>query len=102
MWLSVQGMPVPVLPIVWLKQVILWLWLRLVPFSTFTSYLPACSVDDARELTGTNSELGNGNLTQVPNTDVFFAGKDPKDTNPNIDWGFVTTPQAVSIRSSWG
>lgn len=41
-------------------------------------------------------EIGNSNLSQIPFDDVWFAGKDRTDYNPLIDWGFVTTPQAVS------
>ena len=41
-------------------------------------------------------EVDNGNLSVVPGTDTYFAGADPKDTNPLIDWGFVTAPQPVS------
>lgn len=37
----------------------------------------------------------NGNYSQIPLDDTLWTGKDPKDTNPVIDWGFVTTPQAV-------
>ena len=45
---------------------------------------------------GSFYEIGNGNLSQIPADGVWFAGKDPTDTNPLIDWNFVTTPQAVS------
>jgi choline dehydrogenase len=45
-------------------------------------------------------ELDNGNLSVVPALAVFFAGTDPKDTQPLVDWGFVTTPQAVSTWNS--
>lgn len=41
-------------------------------------------------------EVDNGNLSVVPGTDTYFAGADPDDTNPLIDWGFVTAPQPVS------
>lgn len=37
----------------------------------------------------------NGNISVIPAFDVFYAGASPEDTNPNIDWGFVTSPQAV-------
>lgn len=37
-----------------------------------------------------------GNLSVIPADDVYYAGSDPSDTDPMIDWGFVTTPQAVS------
>lgn len=36
-------------------------------------------------------------LLQVPLYDTLWSGKDPKDTNPAVDWGFVTTPQAVCL-----
>ena len=41
-------------------------------------------------------EIGNSNLSQIPLDDIYFAGKDRTDYNPLIDWGFYTTPQAVS------
>ena len=41
-------------------------------------------------------EIGNSNLSQVPLDDIYFAGKERTDYNPLIDWGFYTTPQAVS------
>lgn len=47
---------------------------------------------------GSFYELSNGNLSQIPNRDVFFAGKSVTDTNPLVDWGFVTTPQAVRTK----
>lgn len=37
-----------------------------------------------------------GNYSQVPAYDTLWTGKDPQDTNPQLDWGFVTTPQEVS------
>ena len=45
---------------------------------------------------GSFYEIGNSNLSQIPLNDVWFAGKDKTDYNPLIDWGFSTTPQAVS------
>ena len=42
-------------------------------------------------------EIGNSNLSQIPQDDVWFAGKDKTDFNPLIDWGFQTTAQAVSL-----
>ena len=42
-------------------------------------------------------EIGNSNLSQIPQDDIYFAGKEKTDFNPLIDWGFQTTPQAVSI-----
>ncbi|KAL8819731.1 MAG: hypothetical protein Q9223_001888 [Gallowayella weberi] len=35
-----------------------------------------------------------GNTSVVPGYCTAFAGTDPADTNPSIDWSFVTTPQA--------
>ena len=42
------------------------------------------------------SEDDVGNLSAVPAYSVRYAGSSPSDTNPLIDWGFVTTPQIVS------
>ena len=39
----------------------------------------------------------NGNTSIVPGYDSVYTGTDPADTNPNIDWGYVTVPQTVSI-----
>ncbi|GME63854.1 GMC oxidoreductase [Neofusicoccum parvum] len=39
-------------------------------------------------------ETGNGNLTQIPAFCTYFTGGDPADSNPLVDWDFVTTPQA--------
>ncbi|KAI9751373.1 MAG: hypothetical protein M4579_006096 [Chaenotheca gracillima] len=41
---------------------------------------------------GSFYEIGNGNLSQVPGSDVYYSGKSPDDVNPLIDWGFVTQP----------
>ena len=41
-------------------------------------------------------EVGNGNLSQVPATDTWFAGKSEHDFQPLIDWGYITAPQSVS------
>ena len=40
-------------------------------------------------------EQDSGNLSVVPGTATFFAGTDANDTDPLIDWGFVTIPQVV-------
>lgn len=40
-------------------------------------------------------ELDNGNRSVIPALAVFYAGTDPKDVQPLVDWGFVTTPQPV-------
>lgn len=45
---------------------------------------------------GSFYEIDNGNLSQVPAYDLYFAGESLNDTNPSIDWGFVTTPQPVN------
>lgn len=37
-----------------------------------------------------------GNFSTVPAYGVFSAGANPEDVDPLIDWGFVTTSQAVS------
>lgn len=42
-------------------------------------------------------EVDNGNRSVIPGLAVFYSGADPKDTQPLIDWGFVTTPQAVGL-----
>jgi choline dehydrogenase len=42
-------------------------------------------------------EMGNGNISQIAQDDIFWADKDRNDTNPLIDWGFQTTSQAVSV-----
>lgn len=46
---------------------------------------------------GSFYEIDNGNLSQIPAYSTWFGGKDPKDTSPLIDWGFVTTPQRVRL-----
>ena len=45
---------------------------------------------------GTFYEVTSGNFSSIPGDDVYYNGKDPKDTNPLLDWGFTTTPQNVS------
>lgn len=44
-------------------------------------------------------EISNGNFSQVPATDGYFASTGKRDWQPLIDWGYVTTPQAVSIEA---
>lgn len=44
---------------------------------------------------GSFYEITNGNVSEIPAYDIYFAGKDPNDFNPLIDWGFTSTPQAV-------
>ncbi|GLA32460.1 hypothetical protein AnigIFM63604_004371 [Aspergillus niger] len=38
-------------------------------------------------------EIDNGDLSVVPEYATFFAGPDPSDYQPLIDWGFPTQPQ---------
>ena len=40
-------------------------------------------------------EVDSGNTSVVPGYSTFYAGTDPRDTDSEIDWGFVTTPQAA-------
>ena len=40
-------------------------------------------------------EIGNGNISQVPAGDGTYDGKAKDDWQPLVDWGYVTTPQAV-------
>ena len=42
-------------------------------------------------------EISNGNISQVPATDGAYTGRSKDDWQPLIDWGYVTTPQAVSL-----
>ncbi|KAI9716321.1 MAG: hypothetical protein M1812_005386 [Candelaria pacifica] len=42
---------------------------------------------------GSFYEISNGNISQVPATDGYFAGKSLKDSQPLIDWNYATTPQ---------
>lgn len=44
-------------------------------------------------------EVDSGNISVVPGYSTFYAGTDPNDTDPRIDWNFVTTPQAASFSS---
>ncbi|KAI9688874.1 MAG: hypothetical protein M1822_001231 [Bathelium mastoideum] len=46
---------------------------------------------------GTFYEISNGNVSQIPADDTTFAGKDPHDWQPAIDWGFVTDPQEALL-----
>jgi choline dehydrogenase len=43
---------------------------------------------------GSLYEVTNPLLSTMPAGDVIFAGASPLDTNPLVDWNFVTTPQA--------
>ena len=49
---------------------------------------------------GSFYEISNGNISQVPSTDGFFAGKSLSDSQPLIDWNYATTPQKVSTKAS--
>lgn len=40
-------------------------------------------------------EIDGGNVSTIPTFGPAFTGKSPEDTNPLIDWNFVTTPQPV-------
>ena len=40
-------------------------------------------------------EQDDGNISVVPGQCTFFTGTAPTDTQPLVDWSFVTTPQAV-------
>ena len=40
-------------------------------------------------------EIDNGNISVIPGEATFYAGANPNNTQPLIDWGFVTTPQAA-------
>ena len=42
-------------------------------------------------------EADNGNISTTPGYDFFFSGTNPNDTNPKVDWSFVTEPQAVIL-----
>ena len=44
-------------------------------------------------------EADSGNVSVVPGYSTFYAGTDPEDTDPEIDWNFVTTPQAACFPS---
>ena len=46
---------------------------------------------------GSFYEISNSNYSQIPAYDAEFTSKDRNDVNPLIDWGFVTTPQAVNL-----
>ncbi|KAF6227868.1 hypothetical protein HO133_007596 [Letharia lupina] len=39
-------------------------------------------------------EADDGNITVVPGYCTVYAGTAPNDTDPLVDWGFVTTPQS--------
>ncbi|KAL2042835.1 hypothetical protein N7G274_004595 [Stereocaulon virgatum] len=39
-------------------------------------------------------ELDNGNISVIPGEATFYSGTSPSDTQPLVDWGFNTVPQA--------
>ena len=44
--------------------------------------------------------VGSGSQLSIPAEDILWAGKNVTDTNPNVDWGFTTVPQAVKSSPS--
>lgn len=42
-------------------------------------------------------EGADGNLSVIPSDDIWYAGSSPTDFNPEVDWGFITTPQEVCL-----
>ena len=47
---------------------------------------------------GSFYELGNSNYSQIPLFAAAFTAKSPFQESPQVDWGFVTTPQPVSAK----
>ena len=45
---------------------------------------------------GSFYEICNGNLSQIPADSGAFSGRSLTDWQPLVDWGYATTPQAVS------
>ena len=45
-------------------------------------------------------EVDNGNISVIPGDCTFYSGTAPNNTQPLVDWGFDTVPQAV-CRSLW-
>lgn len=43
---------------------------------------------------GTYYQMSNTFASAVPAGDILFIGTSPTDVNPNVDWSFVTVPQA--------
>ena len=41
-------------------------------------------------------EASDGNVSVVPGYCTVYAGTAPNDTDPLVDWGFITIPQTVS------
>ena len=48
---------------------------------------------------GSFYEIGNSNYSQIPLYAAAFTAKSSFQESPQVDWGFVTTPQPVSIVS---
>ena len=48
---------------------------------------------------GSFYELGNSNYSQIPLFAAAFTSKSPFQESPQVDWGFITTPQPVSTES---
>ena len=42
-------------------------------------------------------EIDNGNLSVIPASAVYYAGSDPSDYQPLVDWGINTAPQPVRV-----
>ena len=40
-------------------------------------------------------EIDNANISVIPGDATFYSGTAPSDTQPLVDWGFDTVPQAV-------
>ncbi len=56
---------------------------------------------------GSFYEIDNGNFSQIPAYDSYFAVSPPSTSQPLIDWGIITVPQAVCrielhFLSLWG
>lgn len=44
---------------------------------------------------GSFYEIGNGNRSQVPFFDHYYISKAKDDWQPQVDWGYITSPQKV-------
>ena len=42
-------------------------------------------------------EVDNGNISVIPGDCTFYSGTAPNNTQPLVDWGFDTVPQAVRL-----